>query len=230
MLFTLKTKHFLEWKTASTLCPPNVSWRHSCSLTFKNMSTKQEISLNTQQYLAKADNIKIGSHTTCAAYICFGSVLLGCFAVYACPVWERSAHAKRLDPVLNENCRLITGCQKPTNAVNLHLLAGVAPTKIQREPSSKLERSRQTYDPRHILFNHQPAPFRLKSRGSFLHCEKPLKKKSQPGERKSGNESSKRCHKALAQTSHRRKSCLLDQTLDKQCGDVLTAFVQAFIH
>ena len=98
-------------------------------------------------------------------------------AEYACPVWERSAHAKRLDPVLNESCRLITGCLKPTNVNNLHLLAGVAPPEIRREAVSKLERSRQAYDPRHMLFNHQPAPSRLKSRRSFLHWVELLKEK-----------------------------------------------------
>ena len=29
---------------------------------------------------------------------------------YACPVWERSIHAKKLDGTLNETCRMITGC------------------------------------------------------------------------------------------------------------------------
>ena len=142
-----------------------------------------------QQYLAKANNIKMGSHFTCVSYLYFGSVPLGrgvCFAV-----WEQSAHAKRLDPVLDESCRLITGCLKPTNVHNLHLLAGVAPPEIRREAASKLERSRQAYDPRHMLFNHHPAPFRLKSRRSFLHCAAPLKERYQPGERKRGNESSK---------------------------------------
>ena len=98
-------------------------------------------------------------------------------AKYACPVWERPAHAKRLDSVLNESCRLITGCLKPTNIDNLHLLAGIAPSEIQREATSKLERLKQAYDPRHTLFNHQPAPSRIKSRRSFLHCVEPVKKK-----------------------------------------------------
>ncbi|KAJ3581045.1 hypothetical protein NHX12_017113, partial [Muraenolepis orangiensis] len=35
-------------------------------------------------------------------------------AEYACPVWERAAHAKKLDPALNASCRLITGCLKST--------------------------------------------------------------------------------------------------------------------
>ena len=119
-------------------------------------------------------------------------------AEYACPVWEGSAHAKRLDPVLNESFCLITGCLKPTNVDNLHLLAGIAPPEIRKEAASKLERSRQAYDSHHMLFNHQLASSRLKSRRSFLQCVEPLKEKYQPGEWKRGNESSKRYHKALA--------------------------------
>ena len=61
---------------------------------------------------------------------------------------ERSAYAKRLDPVLNESCRLIPGCLKPTDVDNLHLLAGIASPEIRREAASKRERSRQVYDPR----------------------------------------------------------------------------------
>ena len=116
-------------------------------------------------------------------------------ADYACPIWEQSAHTKRLDPVPNESYRLITGCLKPTDADNLHLLAGAAPPENQREAASKLERSSQAYDPNHMLFNHRPVPSRLKSRRSFLLCVEPLKEKNFNLER---NESSKRCHKALA--------------------------------
>ena len=99
-------------------------------------------------------------------------------AEYACSGWERSAHAKRFDPVLNESCRLITGCLKPTDVDNLHLLAGVAPPEIRKEAAGKLEPSKQTYDPSHMLLNHQPAPPRLKSRRSFLPCVEPLKGKN----------------------------------------------------
>ena len=45
------------------------------------------------------------------------SALALCYsaAEYACPVWERSTHAKKLDATLNETCRMITGCLKPKN-------------------------------------------------------------------------------------------------------------------
>ena len=51
---------------------------------------------------------------------------------YAAPVWERSAHAHLLNPKLNQACRAITGCLKPTNVENLYLLAGIAPPEIRR--------------------------------------------------------------------------------------------------
>ena len=45
------------------------------------------------------------------------SALALCYsaAEYACPVWERSTHAKKRYATLNETCRMITGCLKPTN-------------------------------------------------------------------------------------------------------------------
>jgi len=54
-------------------------------------------------------------------------------AEHACLVWERSTRAKRLDPALNESCRLITGCFKPTATSNLYLLAGIASPKMRMQ-------------------------------------------------------------------------------------------------
>ena len=54
-------------------------------------------------------------------------------AEYACPVWERSTHAEKIDPVLNEACRLITGCLKPTKVESLYQLAGIAPPHNKKE-------------------------------------------------------------------------------------------------
>ena len=53
-------------------------------------------------------------------------------AEYACPVWERSTHAEKIDPVLNEACRLITGCLKPTKVESL-------PTRGYCAPHNKKE-------------------------------------------------------------------------------------------
>ena len=86
----------------------------------------------------------------------------------------RSSHAKKLDPVLNTACRAISGCLKPTRVDDLYLLCGIAPPKVRREVSSRLERTKQEDDSRHPLFQHVPPPKRLKSRKSFLHAVQPL--------------------------------------------------------
>ena len=83
-------------------------------------------------------------------------------AEYACSVWSRSVHARKLDPALNNACGIITCWLKPTNTSNLHLLAGIAPPEIRRETASRAERLCQSTDPRHSLFGSEPALTRLK--------------------------------------------------------------------
>ncbi|KAJ3595031.1 hypothetical protein NHX12_004336 [Muraenolepis orangiensis] len=51
-------------------------------------------------------------------------------AEYACPVWERAAHAKKLDPALNASCRLITGCLKSTPTYRSGELRGPQDVKL----------------------------------------------------------------------------------------------------
>lgn len=105
---------------------------------------------------------------TTALALCYST------AEYACPVWERSKHASKLDPALNEACRTITGCLRPTNVENVYLLAGIAPPATRRNITAQQERRKQVDDTRHSLHNHQPATKRLKSRNSFLHSVVPL--------------------------------------------------------
>ena len=95
-------------------------------------------------------------------------------AEYACPVWERSTHAKKINTALNACCRQITGCLRPTPTDNLYILAGIAPPNIRRRVASMKERKRQVEDARHPLFNHALAAHRLASRESFLKSVEPL--------------------------------------------------------
>ena len=122
--------------------------------------------------MRKLTNSKWG----CTPHTLRTSTLALCYtgAEYACPVWSRSVHASKLDPALNNACRSITGCLKPTNTSNLHLLAGIAPPEIRRETASRAERLLQSTDPRHPLFGSEPSPTRLKSRRSFLSHVQPL--------------------------------------------------------
>ena len=95
-------------------------------------------------------------------------------AEYACPVWERSTRAKKLDATLNETCIMITGCLKPTNTNSLPVLAGIAPSDIRRAVASRTERTRQTMDERHPLNGHLGVVPRLKSRKSFIKSTEPI--------------------------------------------------------
>ena len=56
--------------------------------------------------------------------------------IYACPVWERTTHVCKLDPVLNEACRSITGYLRPTFVDNVHIFAGMAPPGVRRATTS----------------------------------------------------------------------------------------------
>ena len=93
---------------------------------------------------------------------------------YAAPVWERSAYAHLLNPELNQACRAITGCLRPTNVENLYFLAGIAPPEIRRSVCARVERTKQVERETHSLFGHTPARRRLKSRRSFLTNVQPV--------------------------------------------------------
>ena len=64
-------------------------------------------------------------------------------AEYACPVWARSPHASKLGPELNNACRLITGCLRPTNIAELYLLVGLTPPEIRRDVCARMEKKKQ---------------------------------------------------------------------------------------
>ena len=85
-------------------------------------------------------------------------------AEYACPVWTRSTHTRKLNPALHDCSRIISGCLTPTNLDSVHLLAGIAPPHIRRTVACRMERTRHTTDATHQLFHHRPAASRLKSR------------------------------------------------------------------
>ena len=87
------------------------------SLTFKEHVAKTKAKVSTRNnILRKLTPSKRGASPpvlrTTALALSFSA------ANYAFPVWERSARTCHLDPVLNESCRLITGCFKPTNTSN----------------------------------------------------------------------------------------------------------------
>ena len=99
--------------------------------------------------LHKLANSSWGANT----FTLHATALALCYSVveYACPVWERSSHAKKVGASLNDSCRCITGCLRPTNVDSLpiYVLAGIAPPGVCRSVASRTERRRQADDTRH---------------------------------------------------------------------------------
>ena len=139
----------------------------------RTLNYKQHI-LNTKMKVATRNNLlkkltnsKWGTNArtirTTALALCYST------AEYAAPAWARSSHANKMNPVLNQACRSITGCLKPTNVEDL--IAGIAPPDIRREVCARVERTKQTRDtlswatPQHrksrhpFLSNVQPTDF-----------------------------------------------------------------------
>ena len=115
----------------------NISWcgkklEHSTSPIYLGVTLDRTLSYSTHitkvkaktaarnNVLRKLANSKWGTHPSTIKTTALA--LYYSTAEYACPVWKRSAHAHKLDPVLNDACRAITGCLQPTNVENLHLL------------------------------------------------------------------------------------------------------------
>ena len=135
-------------------------------------SLQDEGGNSKQPILKKLANSRWGKNArtirTTALALCYST------AEYAAPVWERSAYAHLLNPELNQACRAITGCLRPTNVENLYLLAGISPPEIRRSVCARVERTKQVERETHSLFGHTPARRRLKSRRSFLTSVQPV--------------------------------------------------------
>ena len=143
------------------------------SLTYRDHVNKLRTKVGARNnILRKLGNSKWGAHPETirltALALCYST------AEYACPVWSRSAHAKKINPMLNDSCRCITGCLKPTNINSLYILSGICPPDIRRDVATRKERSVQVADLRHPLYGQLPARSRLKSRKSFLATTEPL--------------------------------------------------------
>ena len=88
-------------------------------------------------------------------------------AEYCSAVWERSAHAHKVNTELNKCCRTITGTLKATPLHALYALSGIAPPNIRRETIAKIEQKKRVTDARHPLHGHRAVNQRLASRRSF---------------------------------------------------------------
>ena len=122
-----------------------LSYKAHIEKTKKKVGTRNNIirKLRTSKWGATPTTLR-----SSALALCYSA------AEYACPVWERSTHAKKRYATLNETCRMITWCLKPTNTNSLPVLAGIVPPDIRRAVASRTERTRQATDERHPLNGH----------------------------------------------------------------------------
>ena len=67
-----------------------------------------------------------------------------------------------LDSELNDACRSVTGCLRPTNVEERYLLAGIAPPDIRRDVSARVEKKKQETNAAHALHGQIPTERRLK--------------------------------------------------------------------
>ena len=125
---------------------------------------------------------------TTALALCYST------AEYAAPVWERSAYAHLLNPELNQACRAITGCLKPTNVENLYLLAGIAPPEIRRSVCARVERTKHVEREAHSLFVHTPTRRRIKSEEASLQVFNQFTSQQKLSESTNGREDWRRRH------------------------------------
>ena len=83
------------------------------TFSFKEHTRKLKAKIQSRNaLLSKLANSEWGANPytlrTTALALCFST------AEHACPVWERSAYAGKIDSALNDTCRRITGCLKRT--------------------------------------------------------------------------------------------------------------------
>ena len=128
-------------------------------------------------------------------------------AEYAAPVWERSAYAHLLNPELNQACRAITGCLKPTNVENLYLIAGTAPPEIRRSVCARVERTKQVERerPTPCLGTHQQKTYKVEKKLPYKCSTSSLPSKSSPSQRmeeKTGGEGTYRLSQPVRGYSH----------------------------
>ena len=98
-----------------------------------------------------------------------------CYSVaeYSPPVWASLSHVQKLNPELNNACRAVTRCLKPTNVEDLYLLAGIAPPDIRRDVCARVEKTKHGTNETHSLYGQNPAERMIKSRSCFLRSVKP---------------------------------------------------------
>ena len=101
-------------RLSNTTTPVYLGIHLDRTLCYKTHIEKTKMKVNARNnFIRKLANSKWG----CMASTLGPNCIALCYsaAEYACPVWARSTHARKLNPALHDCCRIISGCLKPTN-------------------------------------------------------------------------------------------------------------------
>jgi len=147
------------------------------SLTYKHHCEKTKLKIATRNNILRK---LTGSTWGDNAHTLRVSALPLCFSAgeYDSPVWSRSVHTKQIGTILNESCRLVTGCLKSTLLPKIYQHAGIAPPNIRREVAADWERTKAESDIRYPLHSQTTPNFRVSDLNpeSFLKTTKLLNK------------------------------------------------------
>ena len=87
---------------------------------------------------------------------------------FCAPVLSNSSNASKIDPILNEACRVITGCLRPTPLEDIYVLSGIAPPNIRRtDAETKLHKLTEERNP---LLKYKPPKPRINRKTWLTHC------------------------------------------------------------
>ena len=98
-------------------------------------------------------------------------------AEYYAPAWCRSPHARKVNVVINNALRTITGCLKPTPVCHVSVFAGIAPDSLRREAATLTLARKARRNDWHLLHNTTTIalpPHRLKFRHPYNKAAKEL--------------------------------------------------------
>ncbi|GJQ74075.1 hypothetical protein Trydic_g18997 [Trypoxylus dichotomus] len=82
----------------------------------------------------------------------------------------KSSHAKQIDIVLNQTSRIATRCMKSVQINKLYKAAGFVEPGDRRNRIQYVEKFKQTFDERHVLYSQEQQRENPNPGKNFLHC------------------------------------------------------------
>ena len=161
---------------------PNESKPKYLGITLDRSLTFKDHLENSKQKLKKRTSIirKLTGTTWGASQnVLRTSAVALCYSVaeYGSPAWARSSHTSKVDTLLNENMRLISGTLKSTPLEWLPTMCNIAPPAVRREEANQKLHNKIVSAPPDLpiarIIDQAPTSSRLRSRKPFYKSSIP---------------------------------------------------------